>query len=56
MDGIYVVLLGYAQNVFDIKISVGRAFAFADHVGLVGFVAMQGQGVLLGIYSNSTDS
>ena len=56
MDGIYVMLLGYAQDTFNIKISVGRAFAFAYHVGLVGFVAMQGQGVLLGIYSNSTDS
>ena len=56
MDGIYVMLLGYAQDTFDIKISVGRAFAFADHVGFVGLVAMQGQGVLLGIYSNSTNS
>ena len=56
VDGVDIMLTCNAQDVFDIKISVGRGFAFADEISFISFVTMQGKGVFLGIYSNGANA
>ena len=56
VNGVNIMLTCNAQDVFDIKICVGRGFAFADEISFISFVTMQGKGVFLGIYSNGANA
>ena len=56
MDGVYIMLMGDAHNIFNIQISLYRAFAPAYQVRFIGFVAMQGQSIFLGKNRNGTNT
>ena len=56
MDGVYIVLMRDTDNVFNIKISIDRALAFADKVGFVSFVAVQWKCVFFWINCHCADA
>ena len=56
MDGVYIMFMGDAHNIFNIQISLYRALAPAYQVCFIGFVAMQGQSIFLGKNRNSTNT
>ena len=56
MDGIDLMLASHTQDIFNIKVSIRRAFALANLISLVGLITMQGKGIFFRIYSNGANA